>query len=98
MPGSLTLEWWAWVPLGVLAAAGVFALGLRPLGRAALRSRRRAMVSRVNAKLQLQALQLGEPKFLSPTEVEKCTARQMSPLGMDRAWEYWVSRIDSTGV
>ncbi len=57
-----------------------------------------AVYLQVNAKLQLQALQLGAPKFLSPIEIEKCTARQMSPLGMDRAWEYWVSRIDSTGV
>ena len=57
-----------------------------------------AVYLQVNAKLQLQALQLGDPKFLSPTEVEKCTARQTSPLGMDRAWEYWVSRIDATGV
>jgi len=57
-----------------------------------------AVYLRVNAKLQLQTLQLGAPKFLSPTEVEKCAARQTSPLGMDRAWEYWVSRIDSAGV
>lgn len=57
-----------------------------------------AVYLQVNAKLQLQALQLGVPKFLSPTEVEKCTARQNSPLGMDRAWEYWVSRIDSVGI
>ena len=57
-----------------------------------------AVYLQVNAKLQLQALQLGEPRFLSPTEIEKCTARLYSPLGMDRAWEYWAARADSTGI
>jgi len=51
-----------------------------------------AVYLQVNAKLQLQALQLGEPNYLTPEEVEKCTARQTSPLGLDRAWEYWVTR------
>jgi HCOMODA/2-hydroxy-3-carboxy-muconic semialdehyde decarboxylase len=46
----------------------------------------------VNAKMQMQALQLGTPDYLTPTEVEKCQARQTSPLAVDRAWEYWCLR------
>ena len=51
-----------------------------------------AVYLQVNARLQLQALQLGEPIYLTPAEIEAMTARQFSPLGMDRAWEYWVMR------
>jgi HCOMODA/2-hydroxy-3-carboxy-muconic semialdehyde decarboxylase len=52
----------------------------------------------VNAKMQLQALQLGTPDYLTPLEVEKCQARLQSPLGMDRAWEYWCLRAgDAVG-
>ncbi len=47
---------------------------------------------RVNARMQMQALQLGTPDYLTPLEVEKCQARLQSPLGMDRAWEYWCLR------
>ena len=57
-----------------------------------------AVYLQVAAKLQLQALQLGTPKFLSDTEIVKTTARQFSPLGMDRAWDYWVARADVTGL
>ncbi len=51
-----------------------------------------AVYLQVNAKLQLQTLQLGDPIYLSDAEVENCFKRQMSPLGLDRAWEYWVAR------
>ena len=51
-----------------------------------------AVYLQVNAKLQLQALQLGEPIYLTPPEIEKMTARQASPLAIDRVWEYWVMR------
>ncbi len=46
----------------------------------------------VNAKIQLQAMQLGTPDFLTATEAGLCTTRQTSPLGLDRAWEYWCIR------
>ena len=52
-----------------------------------------AIYLQVNARLQLQALQLGTPDYLTADEVEKCTARQFSPLAMDRAWEYWSLRL-----
>ncbi|MBT5456733.1 MAG: class II aldolase/adducin family protein [Rhodospirillaceae bacterium] len=51
-----------------------------------------AVYLQVNAKLQMQALQLGEPTYLSEGEVASTFKRQMSPLGLDRAWEYWVVR------
>lgn len=51
-----------------------------------------AVYLQVNAKLQLQALQLGDPVYLSEGEVANTFKRQMSPLGLDRAWDYWVSR------
>jgi HCOMODA/2-hydroxy-3-carboxy-muconic semialdehyde decarboxylase len=46
----------------------------------------------INARLQLQAMQLGEPQYLTPGEIEKCSAIQLSPLALDRAWEYWLAR------
>lgn len=46
----------------------------------------------INARIQSQAMQLGNPQFLSQKEAELCQQRQTSPLGLDRAWEYWVMR------
>jgi HCOMODA/2-hydroxy-3-carboxy-muconic semialdehyde decarboxylase len=51
-----------------------------------------AVYLQVNARLLLQALQLGKPDYLTPLEAERCTARIISPLGLDRAWEYWSMR------
>jgi HCOMODA/2-hydroxy-3-carboxy-muconic semialdehyde decarboxylase len=48
-----------------------------------------AVYLQVNARLQLDALRLGEPRYLSPGEVERATKRQFSPLALDRAWEHW---------
>ena len=46
----------------------------------------------INARLQLMSMPLGEPNYLTPNEVEMCRKRQFSPLGIDRAWEYWCAR------
>ncbi len=51
-----------------------------------------AVYLQVNARQQLLAMQLGEPKFLTPKEVELATLRQASRLALDRAWEYWTNR------
>jgi hypothetical protein len=32
-------------------------------------------------------------KYLAREEVEKATARQCSPLALNRAWNAWVSRL-----
>ena len=42
-------------------------------------------------------MQLGKFDYLTPAEVEKCSARQATPLAMDRAWEYWCLRAERTG-
>jgi ribulose-5-phosphate 4-epimerase/fuculose-1-phosphate aldolase len=52
-----------------------------------------AVYLQVNAKIQLQAIAMGGAiDNLTPGEVDLCTQRQFSPLGMDRAWEYWSLR------
>ncbi|MPY70976.1 MAG: class II aldolase/adducin family protein [Alphaproteobacteria bacterium] len=57
-----------------------------------------AVYMQANAKMQMQAMQLGTPDFLNPAETEKCIARQMSPLAIDRAWEYWCIRAGSESL
>jgi len=51
-----------------------------------------AVYLRINAQVQLQAQGLGVPQPLSDEEIELSTATQFSPLGLDRAWEYFCSR------
>ena len=46
----------------------------------------------VDAQVQLQALALGTPKALSTAEIAATTATQLSPLALDRAWEYFCAR------
>src|SRR5215468_2646797 len=47
----------------------------------------------VNAKLQMQAMAMGEIKFLTPGEVDKVAART-GPYTLNRAWENWCRRAD----
>jgi ribulose-5-phosphate 4-epimerase/fuculose-1-phosphate aldolase len=46
----------------------------------------------VNANVLLNALPLGKPNGLSPGEIERSSATQLSPLALDRAWEYFCQR------
>ncbi len=46
----------------------------------------------INADVQLRALSIGEPQGLSAEEIELSRATQFSPLGIDRAWEYFCAR------
>jgi len=46
----------------------------------------------VNAQLVSEALQLGEPTYLSDEEIERSSEAQFMPLGLDRAWEYYCIR------
>jgi ribulose-5-phosphate 4-epimerase/fuculose-1-phosphate aldolase len=57
-----------------------------------------AVYMQVNARMQMQAMQMGTPDYLNPAEIEKCIARQMSPLAMDRAWEYWALRAGAENL
>ena len=45
----------------------------------------------LNAKLQMQAMQMGKIKFLYPGEVDAVIART-GPYGINRAWENWCRR------
>lgn len=47
---------------------------------------------RDNAAIQLQALALGEPKYLSKEEGRAATRVTESALVIERAWSYWVRR------
>jgi glycerol-3-phosphate O-acyltransferase len=67
MSGSLTLSWWLFVPLAVLAALGLWGFVVLPLARAILRARRRKVVAALNPKLQLEMppFQLTRREFLA---------------------------------
>ena len=58
----------------------------------------RAIYLQVNARLQMMALQLGDPKYLSDGEVELASKHTEWPVPVGRTWEYWVSRADTTGI
>jgi ribulose-5-phosphate 4-epimerase/fuculose-1-phosphate aldolase len=45
----------------------------------------------VNARLQKQAMDMGEVRFLTPGEVDKASSRT-GPYGINRAWENWCRR------
>jgi hypothetical protein len=36
---------------------------------------------------------IGTPSPLSPGEVEKCGGHNLGARGVERAWEYWVTRL-----
>ena len=51
-----------------------------------------AIYLQVNAKVLLQALQLGPPEALSAEEIARSSETQFSPLALDRSWEYFCQR------
>jgi len=51
-----------------------------------------AIYTQVNARLQMDAMRLGEPKFLTDGEIQAMTERQSTPLAADRAWDDWRAR------
>ena len=53
----------------------------------------RSIYSTRNAELQLRAMAIGAPGPLSPGEMEKCGGHNLGPRGVERAWEYWVTRL-----
>ena len=46
----------------------------------------------VNAQLLSEALRLGDPTYLTDEEIEQSTVAQLSPLALDRVWEYYCIR------
>ncbi len=55
-----------------------------------------AVYTQVNARLQMDALRLGEPKYLTQSEIDTMTRRQQTPLASERAWEYWRQRAGAS--
>jgi Class II Aldolase and Adducin N-terminal domain len=53
----------------------------------------RAIYTTRNAELQLRAMAIGKLDPLSPGEAEKCGAHNLGERGVERAWEYWVTRL-----
>ena len=52
-----------------------------------------AVYLQATAKMITQAMIIGgEIDYLTPGEVDLCNVNQLGPLGLDRAWEYWVMR------
>ena len=51
-----------------------------------------AVYLQINARLQMDAMRLGEPKFMTQGEIDAMTKRQQTPLASERAWEYWRAR------
>jgi HCOMODA/2-hydroxy-3-carboxy-muconic semialdehyde decarboxylase len=54
-----------------------------------------AVYLEVNARLQKQAMDMGEIKFLTPGEIDK-VAERTGPYGINRAWENWCRRAGRT--
>ena len=47
-----------------------------------------------NAEQLAAALALGEVRYLAPEEIARSSAAILAPLSLDRAWGYWVSRVE----
>ena len=58
----------------------------------------RTVFSCHNAKLQSQAMAHGHVDQLSPGEQKITEAGQLSPMPMQRAWDYWVRQIEKAGL
>lgn len=53
---------------------------------------------RDNAALVQSTRQLGEIKYLTDGEIEKTSAKLLSPMPLTRAWDYWVQRAGYAGL
>ena len=52
-----------------------------------------AIYAQVNARLQMQAMQMGEVTILSPGEIElMATSQHSATVGRERSWEYLKNR------
>ena len=84
--------------LGTRIAALMKRHGCVVVGRNLREAVNAAIYLQINARLLMQSLQLGTPDYLTPEEVELCTGRQVSPLALDRAWEYWSARAGAANL
>jgi ribulose-5-phosphate 4-epimerase/fuculose-1-phosphate aldolase len=51
-----------------------------------------AIYAMVNAKLQTEAMKMGEVIYLSEGEIDKTGEMSSLPLSVDRVWQYWARR------
>ena len=58
----------------------------------------RTVFSCHNAKLQSQAMAHGHVDQLSPGEQKITEAGQLSPMPIERAWDYWVRQVEKAGL
>jgi hypothetical protein len=58
----------------------------------------RSIYTTRNAELQLRAMAIGTLGPLTPGEAEKCGAHNLGTRGVERAWEYWVTRLQKAEV
>jgi ribulose-5-phosphate 4-epimerase/fuculose-1-phosphate aldolase len=72
--------------------------GCTVCGRSIHESVMTSIYLQVNAKLQANAMKMGEPIYLSPGEITQCHEVFMSDMSVTRAWEYFRARADVTGV
>lgn len=66
--------------------------GCTVVGRSVRDAVRIAIYLMVNARLQTEAMPLGEVRFLSEGEITATAEMSASPLVVDRIWEYWLQR------
>jgi HCOMODA/2-hydroxy-3-carboxy-muconic semialdehyde decarboxylase len=57
-----------------------------------------AVYLQVNAGIQMDAMRLGDPVYLSPGEVAMADERFFGELAITRGWEYWRVRADCEGL
>lgn len=57
-----------------------------------------AVYTQVNARLQIEAMRIGEPKFMTQGEIDAMTKRQQTPVAAERAWEYWRARAGASDL
>ena len=57
-----------------------------------------AIYLEVNAGIQMDAMRLGDPVYLSPGEIALGEERYFGELGISRSWEYWCVRADCEGL
>jgi ribulose-5-phosphate 4-epimerase/fuculose-1-phosphate aldolase len=78
--------------LGGKAAVLMRGHGVSVVGASVRDAVRISIYLMVNARLQTEAMRLGEVKFLSEGEIVKTAEMSASPLASDRIWEYWTQR------
>lgn len=66
--------------------------GCAVVGASVQESVMKSIYLQVNASIQLQTMPLGEINYLSPGEVEQCSATFIGELSVQRAWEYFRKR------